>query len=123
VVEEMNELLNETTKNMKTVEWHINNASRLSCKDCENLRDDAVGNSCLLKIFPSICKLSILNELVDNEYDYKLVKIQKHKPRTWKCECGTTLISYPLDADTFMRIGNFTGCPICGCGTLVKTDT
>jgi hypothetical protein len=122
-VEKVSGVSTETTKNKKIIEWYINNASHLSCKDCENLRDGTVRNSCLLKIHPNICKLSILNELVDNDYNYEIVKIQKRKHRTWKCECGTTLISYPMDVDTFMRIGNFTHCPICGCGTLIKIDT
>jgi rubrerythrin len=57
----------------------------------------------------------------DDEYEYKVVKVQKNKRRVWRCTCGTELISYPLDADTFGRIPNFDGCPICGKnGKLVK---
>ena len=56
------------------------------------------------------------------EYDYVTVAVQRPKRRTWKCECGTELISRPLDADTFMRIPNFKPCPICLNGGLVKQD-
>lgn len=120
-MEKVNELSNETIENKKTVEWYINNASRLSCNNCENLRDSNIGNSCLLKIHPSICKLSILNELVDNDYYYEIVKVQKRKIRTWKCKCGAILTSKPIDEDTFMRIKSI-DCPICGEDIMVKID-
>ena len=43
------------------------------------------------------------------------------KTRIWVCNnCGTLLISHPLDGDTFCRIPSFAGCPICNMGTLEK---
>lgn len=43
------------------------------------------------------------------------------KNRVWVCDnCGTLLISRPLDGDTFCRIPSFYGCPICIMGTLKK---
>jgi len=56
------------------------------------------------------------------EYDTIQIRVQRPKKRVWRCECGTELISKPLDADTFMRIPNFTHCPICIEGTMIKQD-
>ena len=79
--------------------------------------------TCKEQLHPDICGKSILNESEDDDYTYEIIKVQKRKRRTWKCECGTELISYPLDADTLMRIPNFDGCPICGAkGKLIKRE-
>jgi hypothetical protein len=65
-----------------------------------------------------------MSEIInDSEYEYQWVSVPKLKRRVWRCECGTELISKPLDIDTFDRIPDFNHCPICCKGTLKKQET